>query len=217
MRNLLILLTSMLVMLIGCSAAENSVNTSSNEENEEAKSEVKESETETPEESSSEPESDDKDTEATDSTGSGEKSEEETEDSKSKSQNTQDSSENEDSEESSEKETKDSKTLTSKEQVKSELTYGGTGEGDEIKSVTFDNGKIEAVINLADDDILTPTLNAINSYSQASDYLLKFEGWDVLTIEYTNVGEVSFNRNQAETNEYGGEYFPSLKIEEQLK
>lgn len=57
---------------------------------------------------------------------------------------------------------------------------------------------------------------AVNGYSQLADELLKHEGWQTLTVTYANVGSVSMNRNEKETNEIG-DYFPTLKIEERMK
>jgi hypothetical protein len=57
---------------------------------------------------------------------------------------------------------------------------------------------------------------AVNRFSQLSDELLNHEGWQILTVTYANVGSISMNRNEKETNEYG-DYFPTLEIEERLK
>jgi hypothetical protein len=36
-----------------------------------------------------------------------------------------------------------------------------------------------------------------------------------LTIEFSGIGEVSMNRSEKETNDYG-DYFPTIEIENQL-
>ncbi|MEK3886234.1 hypothetical protein [Bacillus sp. FSL K6-3431] len=58
---------------------------------------------------------------------------------------------------------------------------------------------------------------AITRYSQASDELLDREGWELLTIEYVEVGTISMNRLEKETNEYDMDYFPTDTIEERIK
>ena len=57
---------------------------------------------------------------------------------------------------------------------------------------------------------------AVNIYSQLSDELLYHEGWEVLTIIHPNIGTISMNRNEKETNEYG-DYFPTMEIENSLR
>lgn len=52
-------------------------------------------------------------------------------------------------------------------------------------------------------------------YSSISDNMLSVEGWDTLTINFENVGEISFKRDEAESNEYGS-YFPTERIMEKL-
>ncbi|MCP3026622.1 hypothetical protein [Halobacillus sp. A5] len=111
----------------------------------------------------------------------------------------------------------ESQEVTSSDQVKSEIEYGGMSEEDTLEDITFENGEINAVIRLAEDDLLSTDDSAMTRYSQSSDHLLQFDGWDVLTIEYVDIGEASFSRDQAESNESGGEFFPTSQIEKQIQ
>ncbi|MDR4369736.1 hypothetical protein FO514_34230, partial [Bacillus cereus] len=77
------------------------------------------------------------------------------------------------------------------------------------------NVEIKANIALAPNGpFLTKDMRG-NGYSQIADGLLKHEGLKTLTVTYANVGSVSMNRNEKETNEIG-DYFPTLKIEERM-
>jgi hypothetical protein len=101
-------------------------------------------------------------------------------------------------------------------QVKEIIDYYGIGEGDQSSNVSFVNGEIKATINLAPNETFPAKDIAVNRYSQLSDELLNHEGWELLTIIYPNIGTISMNRNEKETNEYG-DYFPTMVIEERLK
>lgn len=57
---------------------------------------------------------------------------------------------------------------------------------------------------------------AVTRYTSLSHELLNHEGWEILTITYSNIGTISMNRNEKETNEYG-DYFPTMEIEKRLK
>jgi hypothetical protein len=89
-----------------------------------------------------------------------------------------------------------------------------TGKG-ELVNFSFTGGQIKATINLAPSEFLAEDM-AVNRYSQLSDELLNHEGWEILTISYTNIGTISMNRIEKETNEFG-DYFPTMEIEERLK
>ena len=88
------------------------------------------------------------------------------------------------------------------------LEYEALGEGDTLTDIVVENGEIKAVIEMADAD----SIFAEVIYSSAGDALLEHEGWDVLTIDFIDVGEISMNRNEKETNEYGMDHFPLEKI-----
>jgi Skp family chaperone for outer membrane proteins len=84
-----------------------------------------------------------------------------------------------------------------------------------VNNVSFKNGEINATIELAPMDQFSAKDLAVNEYSQLSDELLNYEGWQVLTVTYPGAGTISMNRNEKETNNFG-DYFPTLKIEERL-
>ena len=103
-------------------------------------------------------------------------------------------------------------------EVKEIIEYSGMGEGDKLISLTIENGEIKAVIDLAPNKFnLPPKDIAVSTYSQASDALLEEEGWNALTIEYVNVGTVSMDISEKESNEFGMYYFPVANITEKLK
>jgi hypothetical protein len=103
------------------------------------------------------------------------------------------------------------------EKVQEIIEYHSLGEGDQLSNVSLENSEIKATIELAPNDLFPAKDMAVNAYSILSDELLKHEGWDILTVTYANVGTISMNLNEKETNEFGGDYFPTLVIEERLK
>lgn len=106
----------------------------------------------------------------------------------------------------------------SAEEVAELLAYEALSEGDSITNVEIYDGEIKAVIEISDDAIISDkSLLAESIYSRAGDALLELEGWDVLTVEFVDVGEVSMQRNEKESNEYGMDYFPLEKIIGQLE
>jgi hypothetical protein len=101
------------------------------------------------------------------------------------------------------------------DQVEEIITYFSIGEGDSLSNVSLVNGEISATIDLAPRGSFSPEDIAVTDYSQLSDELLTHEGWDTLTITYANIGTVSMNRMEKESNDYG-DYFPTMAIEDQL-
>ncbi|MGD6959425.1 hypothetical protein ACQCWA_18125 [Rossellomorea aquimaris] len=102
------------------------------------------------------------------------------------------------------------------EEVKEIIDYYSIGEGDVLSDVSVENGEIKATIDLAPNEMFSGEDIAVTRYSQLSDELLNHEGWEILTITYSNIGTVSMNRMEKETNDYG-DYFPTLTIEEKLR
>lgn len=103
----------------------------------------------------------------------------------------------------------------SDDELKGIIEYTGIGEEDELISASLSDGEIKAVIKISPSDLFPAEIIAATQYSQLSDELLTLEGWEVLTVEYIEVGEVSMNRSEKESNEYG-DYFPTVKIDELL-
>lgn len=101
------------------------------------------------------------------------------------------------------------------DEIKEIIEYYSLGEDDSLGNYSFENGEIKATVELAPNELLLAEDMAVTAYSQLSDELLYYEGWNILTVTYTNVGTISMNRNEKETNEYG-DYFPTLVIEDRL-
>lgn len=100
-------------------------------------------------------------------------------------------------------------------QVKEMLEYYSIGENDKLVNFSFIDGEIKATIDLAQNELISDKDMAVNRYTQLSDELLNHEGWQILTIAYSNIGTISMNRNEKESNEFG-DYFPTMEIEDRL-
>ncbi|MED0970465.1 hypothetical protein P4T63_27570 [Bacillus paramycoides] len=100
--------------------------------------------------------------------------------------------------------------------MKEIIEYYSIGENDKLNNVSVENGEIKATIVLASNNLFPARDLAVNGYSHLADELLNHDGWQKLSVTYANVGSISMNRNEKETNE-AGDYFPTLKIEERLK
>jgi len=97
------------------------------------------------------------------------------------------------------------------------LEYSALGEGDSISSLTIEGREVNVVVEIADNDIFDDkSILAETVYSRAGDELLEYDEWEVLTIEFVDVGTVSLHKDERETNEYDKDYFPTEKIIEQL-
>jgi len=106
--------------------------------------------------------------------------------------------------------------IISEAELREIIEYSGMGEEDLLISTTIEDSEIKATIEMASHEFLTPDVIAESLYSSLSDELFNYEGWDVLTVTYQDVGTISMNRNEKESNEYG-DYFPTIKIMEKLK
>lgn len=91
-------------------------------------------------------------------------------------------------------------------------------ENDEIQKLTMNDGEIKASIIIGDNDTINDkTLLAQIAYSSAGDEFLQHEGWEVLTIDFVDLAEVSMHRNEQETDENDFVYFPMDKIIDQFE
>lgn len=101
-------------------------------------------------------------------------------------------------------------------ELREDIEYAVLGENDTLIDLSLDDGEIIAVIeigdNIFDDDILV----AESLYSNAGDIIFDYDGWDVLTIEFVDIGKISLNKYDGEINEYDMKYFPFEKIIGQL-
>lgn len=103
------------------------------------------------------------------------------------------------------------------DQVRELLEHSVLGETDELKDVMIEDEEIKAVIEIGENELIDdPSMLAETVYSRAGEELLPYEGWNVLTIEFVDIGTVSMEREQKEENEFG-EYFPTEEIMKQLE
>lgn len=101
-------------------------------------------------------------------------------------------------------------------EIKEVLEYVSLSEEDNLKDFVIENNEIKATIEIGDNSIIgDKSLLAEVMFSSAGDELLQREGWDILTIEFVDVGIVSMHRDEKESNEYG-DYFPTDEILKQL-
>lgn len=101
-------------------------------------------------------------------------------------------------------------------ELKELLEYVALGENDNIKDLVLEGDEIKAAIEIGDHEIFDDKkLLAEVIYASAGDELLQTEGWEVLTIDFLDVGKVSMHRSDKESNEYG-DYFPTEEILKQL-
>ena len=105
--------------------------------------------------------------------------------------------------------------MISRVEFKEMIDYNMLSDGDELLSYSAEENHLKAVVKI-EEGMLGDDLSAATSYSSLSDELLTHEGWDILTVEFVDVGTISMGRNKKETNEMGS-YFPIIKIEEKLK
>lgn len=87
---------------------------------------------------------------------------------------------------------------------------GGEIKEDGIKEIvdnhlggefSFENGEIKATADLSGYNIGSREDVATSSYANLSDELLFYTGWETLTVTFQNVGTISMNRSEKETNE----------------
>jgi len=102
-------------------------------------------------------------------------------------------------------------------QTRELLEYAALGDDDNLTDLVIENGEIKAIVEIGDNEIIDDkSLLAETVYSRAGDELLQRGGWDILTIEFVDIGNVSMKRDEKESNEYG-DYFPLEKIIGQLE
>lgn len=90
------------------------------------------------------------------------------------------------------------------------------GEADKLISVDYKDNDIFIEVDLDKEGIFTPEEMASSRYSSITDELLESPYWENITVEFTDVGTITMNSNQAKENEFG-KYFDTLEIEENLK
>lgn len=108
------------------------------------------------------------------------------------------------------------KSTLTEENLKEIIEFNGTGEEDQLISSEFLNGEVRAVILLGDNDLLTDGEFAVTRYSQLSDELLSYDGWEVLSVEYEGIGTITMNQSEKVTDDWGMTYFPTDVISSKL-
>jgi len=116
-------------------------------------------------------------------------------------------------EEKEEKTTDEEEAVRDPEKMKEHLS-GSIGEGEEITEIKIDGNDIFITVDLGDN---SDKDLACSRYSSITDKLLEDEFWNDITIEFVGVGKLTMNSSQAKTNEFGGKYFDSLYIYENLE
>lgn len=115
-----------------------------------------------------------------------------------------------------EEENSSDSTALSDSDVRELLEYAALSGEDNLTDVVVEGGEILATIEIGDNEIIDDkSMLAEVIYASAGDELLEIDGWDILTIQFVDVGEVSMHRNEKESNEYG-DYFPAEEIMKQL-
>lgn len=109
---------------------------------------------------------------------------------------------------------KQEKVITDNNQIRKIFEVYALTEEDKLTELSIKNNEIKAVIELGESE-LPPKEIALSVYSSAADELLMYEGWEVLTVEFKDVGIISMDKSFKEINEYGP-YFPYEDIENNL-
>lgn len=102
------------------------------------------------------------------------------------------------------------------EQVKAIIEYHALGANDKLVEASLHDGKINATIEVSESNDLPAGMFAEVIYASIGEELLLHEGWEVLTINFVDIGTVSMNRNQKKDDGFGP-YFPNIDIINQLE
>lgn len=96
------------------------------------------------------------------------------------------------------------------------ILQSSVGSDDTVVSLDVVDYEVRAVVELAPHDLLPAKEIAISRYSEITDELLRLKGWEVVTVEFVDVGTVSMDRDKRITNEFNMSYFPITEIDRQL-
>lgn len=102
------------------------------------------------------------------------------------------------------------------EQVKAIIEYHALGANDTLVEASLDNENINATIEVSGTDTLPAEMFAEVIFASSGEELLLHEGWEVLTINFIDIGTVSMNRAQKKDDGFGP-YFPNIDIIKQLE
>lgn len=90
---------------------------------------------------------------------------------------------------------------------------GSVGEGESITDVSLSDGNVCVVVDLSgtDTSLLSIEDVAVSRASSITDAFLDISDcddlWESITVDFGDVGKITMNKKDVETNEYGGRYF----------
>lgn len=99
-----------------------------------------------------------------------------------------------------------------------EMLKGDVGEGETIENIELVNNNIIITVDLGEEHkLFSQEELAENRYSSITDTLLD-EGGNLndITVKFTNLGKITMNTSEKESNEYG-DYFDSFDIQENFQ
>lgn len=98
------------------------------------------------------------------------------------------------------------------QEIRSSIS-GSIGEGESITDVSLSDGNVCVVVDLSgtDTSLLSIEDIAVSRASSITDAFLDISDcdnlWDSITVDFGDVGKITMNKKDVETNEYGGRYF----------
>ena len=97
-----------------------------------------------------------------------------------------------------------------------EIVKPSINSDDELINVKCEKDNIIIEVKLGDPSPLDYNFLAVSRYSTISDKLLEYTGWNDLTVNFVDVGEITMNYSEHKTNENGGKYFETAVFEKQI-
>lgn len=106
---------------------------------------------------------------------------------------------------------------TSKWELSEVLEYEALEENDTLIDLTIMGKAIYVVIDVGENEIYDDIiLLAESTYHRVGNTLLKYKGWNTLVVDFIDIGEITLNRDAAETDSDGEERFPFTEVIGQL-
>src|SRR5699024_2419020 len=87
---------------------------------------------------------------------------------------------------------------------------------DHLVELSVVSEEIKAVIDLHDDENSPDEELAVATYYDVSKEYFKNDGWETLTIEFVDIGTISMDYSEKESDE-DGDYFSTKDIEKNFK
>ncbi|MBP2032579.1 ABC-type Fe3+-hydroxamate transport system substrate-binding protein [Clostridium algifaecis] len=95
---------------------------------------------------------------------------------------------------------------------------GELGENEILQEVSTKNREIDLKFNLGNKtDRLTMEDLAYSRYSSVTDYLLNTGKWDVITVDFINVGKITMNISEAVSQNISGKEEKHFPLETIMK